>query len=90
VLALFVFFVARPLSVLASMIGAGIDGRATAIAAWFGVRGIGSIYYLTYAINHDLPPALARESVDATLAVIMLSIVLHGASVTPLLNRFWR
>jgi NhaP-type Na+/H+ or K+/H+ antiporter len=54
------------------------------------VRGIGSIYYLSYAINHALPPALARESVDATLAVIMLSIVLHGASVTPLLNRFWR
>jgi NhaP-type Na+/H+ or K+/H+ antiporter len=89
-LALFVFFVARPLSVLASMIGAGIGGRATAIAAWFGVRGIGSIYYLAYAINHGLPPGLAREAVDATLAVIMLSIVLHGASVTPLLNRFWR
>jgi NhaP-type Na+/H+ or K+/H+ antiporter len=89
-LALFVLFVARPLSVLASMTGAGIGGRATAIAAWFGVRGIGSIYYLTYAINHGLPTALARESVDATLAVIMLSIVLHGASVTPLLNRFWR
>jgi NhaP-type Na+/H+ or K+/H+ antiporter len=90
VLALFVLFVARPLSVLASMTGAHIGGRATAIAAWFGVRGIGSIYYLTYAINHGLPTALARESVDATLAVIMLSIVLHGASVTPLLNRFWR
>jgi NhaP-type Na+/H+ or K+/H+ antiporter len=90
VLALFVFFVARPLSVLASMIGAGIGGRATAIVAWFGVRGIGSIYYLAYAINHGLPPGLAREAVDATLAVIMLSIVLHGASVTPLLNRFWR
>jgi NhaP-type Na+/H+ or K+/H+ antiporter len=54
------------------------------------VRGIGSIYYLAYAINHGLPPGLAREAVDATLAVIMLSIVLHGASVTPLLNRFWR
>jgi NhaP-type Na+/H+ or K+/H+ antiporter len=89
-LALFVFFVARPLSVLASMAGAGIGGRATAIAAWFGVRGIGSIYYLAYAINHGLPPSLARELVNATLAVIMLSIFLHGASVTPLLNRFWR
>jgi NhaP-type Na+/H+ or K+/H+ antiporter len=89
-LALFVFFVARPLSVLASMAGAGIGGRATAIAAWFGVRGIGSIYYLTYAINHGLPPSIARDLINATLAVIMGSIVLHGASVTPLLNRFWR
>jgi NhaP-type Na+/H+ or K+/H+ antiporter len=90
VLALFVFFVARPLSVLASMTGAGIGGRATAIVAWFGVRGIGSIYYLAYAIHHGLPLPLARELTNATLAVIMLSIVLHGASVTPLLNRFWR
>jgi NhaP-type Na+/H+ or K+/H+ antiporter len=90
VLALFVFFLARPLSVVASMAGAGIGSRATAIAAWFGVRGIGSIYYLTFSVNHGLPPTLARVLIDCTLAVIMLSIVLHGASVTPLLNRFWR
>lgn len=89
-LALFVFFVARPLSVLTSMVGSGIGGRATAIAAWFGVRGIGSIYYLTYAINHGLAPSVGRELVNATLAVIIASIILHGASVTPLLNRFWR
>ncbi len=88
-LGLFLFFIVRPASVLASMAGAGIGKRATAITAWFGVRGIGSIYYLAYAINHGLNPALGRELVHATLAVIMLSILLHGASVTPLLNRFW-
>ena len=90
VLALFVFFVARPVSVLTSLKGSGMVGRARAITAWFGVRGIGSIYYLTYAINHGLPPALGRELVDATMVVIMLSIVVHGTSVTPLLNRYWR
>lgn len=89
-LALFVFFLVRPFSVLVSMVGAGIGGRATAISAWFGVRGIGSIYYLTYAINHGLPPSIGRELVNATLAVIIGSIFLHGTSVTPLLNRFWK
>lgn len=89
-LALFLFFIVRPFSVLASMVGAGIGGRATAISAWFGVRGIGSIYYLTYAINHGLSPALAQQLTHATLAVIIGSIFLHGTSVTPLLNRFWR
>lgn len=89
-LALFVLFFARPLSVILSMIRCGLGGRATAITAWFGVRGIGSIYYLTYAINHGLSPALARELINITLAVIVTSIVLHGASVTALLNRFWR
>ncbi|QOY93189.1 cation:proton antiporter [Massilia sp. UMI-21] len=89
-LAVFLFFLVRPFSVLVSMAGAGIGGRATAICAWFGVRGIGSIYYLTYAINHGVPPPIARELVNATLAVIIGSIFLHGTSVTPLLNRFWR
>lgn len=90
VLALFVLFIARPLSVLMSLAGSGIGGRATAISAWFGVRGIGSIYYLAYAINHGLPDSMAKEIMNATLAVILLSIILHGASVTPLLNRYWR
>jgi NhaP-type Na+/H+ or K+/H+ antiporter len=89
-LAAFVLFAARPLSVLASMAGSGMSKRATAITAWFGVRGIGSIYYLTYAINHGLPPTIARDLINMTLAVIMSSIVLHGISVSPLLNRFWR
>ena len=25
------------------------------MAGWFGVRGIGSLYYLMYAIQHGLP-----------------------------------
>ncbi|MGB9991980.1 cation:proton antiporter [Massilia sp. SM-13] len=90
VLAAFVLFAARPLSVLVSLAGSGIGRRATAIAAWFGVRGIGSIYYLTYAINHGLPFSMARDLLNIALAVIISSIVLHGISVSPLLNRFWR
>lgn len=89
-LAMFMFFLVRPVSVVASLARSRIGGRATAISAWFGVRGIGSIYYLTYAINHGLPPDIGRDLVNATLAVIIGSIVLHGTSVTPLLNRFWR
>ena len=86
----FVLFAARPLGVLASMAGSGIGRRATVIAAWFGVRGIGSIYYLTYAINQGTPATVARDLVNITLAVIISSIVLHGITVSPLLNRFWR
>ena len=89
-LAFFLLVLARPLSVVASMIGSGIGKRATTITAWFGVRGIGSIYYLTYAINHGLPSPVAVELINATLAVIIASIAVHGTSVTPLLKRFWR
>ena len=56
----------------------------------FGVRGIGSVYYLCYAINHGLPAGLARELSHITIVVVMVSIVAHGISVTPLLNRYWK
>ena len=88
--ALFLFCVARPASVFFGLAGSGARWRLRGMAAWFGVRGIGSIYYLMYAINHGLPPALVSQLSDITLVVVMLSIVVHGCSVTPLLGRYWK
>jgi NhaP-type Na+/H+ or K+/H+ antiporter len=88
--ALFLFLVARPLSVFIGLIGTGTSMRIRGISAWFGVRGIGSIYYLSYAIQHGLPTELARTLIQLTLVVITLSILVHGTSVKPLLNRLWR
>jgi NhaP-type Na+/H+ or K+/H+ antiporter len=87
--ALFLFVVARPVSVFLGLLGSGRSLRVTWMIGWFGVRGIGSLYYLMYAINHDLPSDLARELSQITVAVIMLSILVHGVSVKPLLDRFW-
>ncbi len=58
--------------------------------AWFGIRGIGSIYYLMYAITHGLEPALANRLMAITLAVVVASVVFHGVSVTPLMLRYER
>lgn len=88
--ALFLFLVARPLSVFIGLIGTNTSMRIRGISAWFGVRGIGSIYYLSYAIQHGLPTELARELIQITLVVITLSILVHGTSVKPLLNRLWK
>lgn len=88
--ALFLFLVARPASVFISLIGTNTSMRIRGISGWFGVRGIGSIYYLSYAIQHGLPTGLARELIQLTLVVITMSILLHGTSVKPLLNRLWR
>lgn len=60
------------------------------MAAWFGVRGIGSLYYLMYAIQHSLPEDPALELNHPTLIAVNLSIVAQGISVTPLLGRCWR
>jgi NhaP-type Na+/H+ or K+/H+ antiporter len=85
-LALFVFFVARPLSVFACQIGSRLQWRARWLSGWFGVRGIGSLYYLMFAITHGLPEPLALQLTQLTLIVVTLSIVLHGISIKPLMT----
>jgi NhaP-type Na+/H+ or K+/H+ antiporter len=54
--------------------------------AWFGIRGIGSVYYLMYALDQGLPANLARPLAALTFTVVAVSIVVHGVSVTPLLG----
>ncbi|MGK5023302.1 cation:proton antiporter [Janthinobacterium sp. RB2R34] len=88
-MALFLILVARPVSVMLGLLGSDTGMRLRGMAAWFGVRGIGSVFYLCYAINHGLPEGLARELSNMTIVVVMVSIVVHGISVTPLLNRYW-
>jgi len=89
-LALFLFLIARPLSVLVGLTGTKTNWRIRGMTGWFGVRGIGSLYYLMYAIQHGLPEALSLQLIQMTLIVVTLSILLHGTSVKPLMGFFWR
>jgi NhaP-type Na+/H+ or K+/H+ antiporter len=84
------FLVIRPLAVAVGLRGSRIPPTQQRLIAWFGVRGIGSLYYLGYAMNHGLDPALANTLVAVTLTVIVASIVAHGISVTPLMHRYDR
>jgi NhaP-type Na+/H+ or K+/H+ antiporter len=89
-LALFLFVVVRPVSVLLGLAGTRTTWRIRGLVGWFGVRGIGSLYYLMYAIQHGLPEPLALEFIELTLIVVTLSIFVHGVSVKPLLAHFWK
>jgi len=89
-LSLFLFLVARPVSVMLGTWGSGTPLRIRGLAAWFGVRGVGSLYYLMYAIQHGLPEPLALQLIQLTLIVVTMSILVHGTSVKPLLALFWR
>ena len=89
-LALFLFFVARPLSVFIGLLGSNAIAPVRGMSAWFGVRGIGSLYYLMYAIQHGLPEPLVLQLMQLTLIVVALSILMHGVSVKPLMHRVWR
>jgi NhaP-type Na+/H+ or K+/H+ antiporter len=86
--ALFLFMVARPLSVLVGLLGTRTSWPIRGMVGWFGVRGIGSLYYLMYAIQHGLPEDLALDLIQLTLIAVSLSILVHGTSVKPLMSRF--
>ena len=88
--ALILFLVVRPLSVWLGLLGAPVLNEQRLLISWFGIRGIGSIYYVMYAINHGIPSALANEFAALTLTVVAASILLHGISVTPLMNLYGR
>ena len=87
--ALFLFLVARPVSVLVGLVGTGTPWKIRGMAGWFGVRGIGSLYYLMFAIQHGLAEDQAMQLMHLTLMVVALSILVHGISVKPLMERFW-
>jgi NhaP-type Na+/H+ or K+/H+ antiporter len=89
-LALFLFVIVRPVSVVIGMLGTHTTWRIRGMTGWFGVRGIGSLYYLMYAIENGLPEALSLQLIQMTLIVVTLSILLHGTSVKPLMGLFWR
>jgi NhaP-type Na+/H+ or K+/H+ antiporter len=89
-LALFLFVIVRPVSVVIGMLGTHTTWRIRGMTGWFGVRGIGSLYYLMYAIENGLPEALSLQLIQMTLIVVTLSILLHGTSVKPLMALFWR
>jgi sodium/hydrogen antiporter len=84
------FLVIRPLSVWAGLRGLPCSRLQLGMMSWFGIRGIGSIYYLLFVVNHGLPPALVEQLGALTLAAVATSVVVHGVSVTPLMHYYSR
>lgn len=64
----------------------GLDRREAAAVAFFGVRGVGSLFYLGYAVTHGEVPG--EQWLWSTVAfTVILSVLLHGFSATPAMAR---
>lgn len=80
--ALAAIFLIRPLSGWLGLLGTGRPAAERAVIGFFGIRGLGSIYYLAYALGHA--PFEAPDLLWSTMGLtILISIVLHGVTVTP-------
>ena len=78
-------FVVRPASAWISLIGCAEPRLEKAVIAFFGIRGLGSIYYLAYATGQ----AKFERPEDlwvTVFLVVLASIVVHGILVTPIMR----
>ncbi len=88
------FFVIRPVGVWISTIGKrpsnsrrrSMDPRTRLLLGWFGIRGVGSLYYLAYAFGNGLKGELGEEIAWITYTTIVVSVIIHGVSSTPLMK----
>jgi NhaP-type Na+/H+ or K+/H+ antiporter len=83
--AVLAIFVVRPVSGWIGLLGARCPPADKAVVSFFGIRGIGSFYYLAYAFGHG---QFEDSEVlwSAVSLVVLVSIVLHGITVTPVMR----
>jgi NhaP-type Na+/H+ or K+/H+ antiporter len=77
--------VVRPVATALTIRKAELSTARRRVLAWFGIRGIGSIYYATYAIGQASYAQWMHDLASATLATVAISIGAHGISATPLM-----
>ncbi|MXQ11951.1 cation:proton antiporter [Microvirga makkahensis] len=86
---LLALFVIRPLAGWVGLIGTKRPPGEKMAISFFGIRGLGSIYYLAYGLHH-------REFDHADVLwstagfIVLVSIVLHGVTVTPVMRHLDR
>lgn len=79
-------FVIRPLGSLISTANLSVHPATRWLFGWFGIRGVGSIYYLTYSLSHGLKGPDGELIAWITFSTIVISVILHGISATPLMK----
>lgn len=84
-----VLLVVRPAAAVVSLVGGSGSARERAAIGFFGVRGIGSVYYLAYAYEQAV--FVDQPRLSGTVALVILgSVVLHGLTAGPVMSRLDR
>lgn len=80
------FFVIRPLGAWISTIGSRDSKSRRLLFGWFGIRGVGSLYYLFYSLGSGLKENIGEQIAWITFITIVLSVAIHGTSSTPIMK----
>ena len=84
-LGLLLLFVIRPLSAMLTLVRTPLSFREKLAVSFFGIRGIGSFFYLAFALDR-VAFAEAAELWSITAFIVLVSIVLHGISASPVMR----
>ncbi len=80
--------VIRPLATMIAFAGSRTAWRERLFVGWFGVRGIGSLYYVAIALGSGILSGGEQRTLFWTvLACVVASIVVHGVTAAPLTRR---
>lgn len=82
--------VIRPLSGWAGLLRSSLGSRERWVVAAYGVRGIGSLYYLAYALGQHGFAVPERELWAVVTFTVLASVVLHGITAGPVIARLDR
>ncbi len=87
-LAPLLIFLIRPALVLATATPALMDFRGKLFLGFFGVRGVAALFYAAVVVESGVLDAAEQHTVVWTsLVVVVVSVVVHGLSATPLTRR---
>jgi NhaP-type Na+/H+ or K+/H+ antiporter len=89
IVAVVALLVVRPIAGMLGFLGSPVDRSEKLTLAFFGIRGMGSFYYLAYGLNHMDVSNPGRLWALMGL-VVLLSISMHGLTVTPIMRRLDR
>ncbi|MFF9378172.1 cation:proton antiporter [Streptomyces griseoluteus] len=90
VTAVLLLAVIRPWAGWVGLLGGRPGRRERAVIAAYGIRGIGSLYYLAYALGHHAFPVPARELWAVVTFTVLVSVVVHGVTAGPVVGRLDR
>jgi len=89
-LAALLLILIRPVASAVALAGTYSTRLQRWLMAWFGIRGIGSLYYLMFVLQYPLDPIMMQRIVPLVLTVLAVSIMAHGISATPLMEKYHR
>lgn len=79
-------FIIRPVTAMASMIGAAYHRNEKLAISFFGIRGIGSFFYLAFALKEGIFDQ-GEELWAVVVFIVLASIFIHGMTATTVINR---